>query len=56
MSVSSWAGCSTDFSSRSIITLTSSPVTVSVEVPGLVARRQLLVGDDAVHQHARHRR
>jgi hypothetical protein len=34
MTDSSWAGCSADLSSRSIIRLTSSPVTVRVEAPG----------------------
>ena len=51
---SACAGCAARTFFRSIITLTSSPVSVSVAVPGVIAGRELPVGDDSVHQHPRH--
>ena len=41
-------------STRSIMRLRSSPVIVSVDLPDLVARRDFLARDYAVHQHVRH--
>ncbi len=54
MTVSSWAGCSACFCSRSIITLTSSPVSVRRDSPGSASGGELHVGDHPVHQHLGH--